>query len=326
MDGHEDAIFYAQEHGGPHQFDAGWPGAQLDLPGLHTGQVDASFWAVFIPGEVRVAHEPALCVAEVDAAMAGYRTWLDGHPAYRLIYNAANLEAVVAGAAQARAGHPAPFGVLLHCEGARGIAGLEHLRALYAQGLRSVGLTWNRANAYATGVEGDPETGLTPTGKDLVRELNKLRMVVDGAHLNRRGLWDVLELATAPVVVTHTACAALHRHPRNLEDDQIRAVAATGGTIGIFYANIFLAPPGTPVTLDTVLAHYDHLLELVGPEHVALGTDYGGISSGLPAGLDGGAGDLPRLYAAFAARGYSEATIAAIRGRNYRRVLSAILG
>ncbi len=319
MDGHEDALYYADAHGGPAVFDAGAPGLQLDLPGLRAGQVDASFWAIFTAGEARETHDPEACVAEVDTMIAGYHAWLDDNPAYRLVRLAADLPDEDAAAA------PGPFHVLLHCEGARGIAGLTHLQALHGQGLRSLGLTWNGANAYATGAHGDPDTGLTPAGKDLVRELNRLRMVIDGAHLNRQGLWDVLDLATAPVVVTHTACAALAPNPRNLADDQIRAVAATGGTIGIFFANIFLGPEGAPITIDTVCDHYDHLLNLVGPDHVALGTDLGGISSGVPEGL-AQIGDLPALYAALAARGWSGATLNALRGGNYRRVLSAILG
>ncbi|MDQ2809697.1 MAG: dipeptidase [Chloroflexota bacterium] len=322
MDGHQDALFYAAAYGGTARFDAGWAGAQLDLPGLRAGGVDAAFWAIFGVGEVRPIHDSVACAAEVDALLAGYRAWIDGNPAYRLIGDAAELEALATAAA---ADAPRPLGVLLHCEGARGIAGLDHLAALHAGGLRSVGLTWNEANAYATGAHGDPATGLTPAGRDLVRALNGLHMAVDAAHLNRQGLWDLLDVATAPVLVTHTGCAALHRDPRNISDDQIRAVAATGGLLGIFLVNSFLAPAGAPVTVATVLAHYDHLLDLVGPDHLALGTDYGGVSSGLPAGLTT-VGDLPRLLAAFAAHGYSAATIQAICGGNYRRVLATILG
>ncbi len=324
MDGHQDALFYASAYGGTTRFDAGWEGAQLDLPGLRAGGVDAAFWAIFGVGEVRPAHDPAACAAEVDALLTGYRAWIDNNPAYRLISDAADL-AALANTVTAATDAPHSLGVLLHCEGARGIAGLDHLAALHAGGLRSVGLTWNEANAYATGAHGDPTTGLTPAGRDLVRTLNRLHMAVDAAHLNRQGLWDLLDVATAPVLVTHTGCAALHADPRNLSDDQIRAVAAGGGLIGIFLVNTFLAPAAAPVTVATVLAHYDHLLDLVGPDHVALGTDYGGVSSGLPAGL-ATVGDLPRLIAAFAAHGYSAATIQALCGGNYRRVLTTILG
>ncbi len=321
MDGHQDALYYASIYGGTQRFDSGWEGAQLDLPSLRAGGVTAAFWAIFGAGEVRPAHDPAACAAEVDTLLAGYHAWIDGNPDYRLIKDTADLEALAA--EPPAAGQP--LGVLLHCEGARGIAGLDHLAVLHAAGLRSVGLTWNEANAYATGAHGNPATGLTPAGRDLVRTLNALHMAVDAAHLNRQGLWDLLDVATAPVLVTHTGCAALYAHPRNIADDQIQAVAATGGLIGIFMVNSFLAPAGVAVTLETVLAHYDHLLDLVGPNHLALGTDYGGVSSGLPAGLET-ARDLPRLVNAFAAHGYSDTTIAALCGGNYRRVLATILG
>ncbi|HUS16934.1 MAG TPA: membrane dipeptidase [Chloroflexia bacterium] len=338
MDGHQDALFYAQAYGGTAVFDAGGPTAQLDLPGLRAGEVDAALWAVFGHAEQQEPYDPATAIAETDTLLDGYRAWVAGNPAYRLLYDAADVQelaqrhaATTAGdptelseAGPYHASEPEPFGVLLHCEGARGIAGVTHLEALHARGLRSVGLTWNGANAYATGAHGDPATPLTAAGKELVGALNRLHMMVDGAHLNRQGLWDLLETSTAPIAVTHTGCAALHADPRNLQDDQIRAVAAAGGVIGVFMVNMFLAPTGSAVTLDTLLAHYDHLLELVGPDHVTLGSDYGGVSSGLPAGLERSA-NLPRLYAAFAARGYSAETIAAIRGGNYLRLLSAVL-
>jgi membrane dipeptidase len=323
MDGHQDALYYAGHNGGTARFDAGWAEAQLDLPSLRASRVAASFWAIFGEGEIRPEHDAPACVAETDRLMAGYRAWIESRPAeYQLLLTAADLDAL-AGAVEA--GETAPFGVLLHCEGARGIGGPDHLAALHAQGLRSLGLTWNHANAYATGATGDPAVGLTPAGRDLVRTLNELHMAIDAAHLNRQGVWDLLETTTAPVLVTHTGCAALYDYPRNIADDQIKAVAAGGGVIGVFMANIFLAAAGTPVTLDTLLAHYDHLLDLVGPDHVALGTDFGGVSSGTPKGVEI-TRDLPRLLDAFAARGYPPETIRAICGGNYRRVLGQILG
>ena len=158
----------------------GIAGSQLDGPGLRAAGVDAAFWAIFAPGEVTEAHDAAATAGEVDALLTDYRAWIDGSDGYRLLLGPADIDAA-AEAVQAGAG--APFGALLHLEGARGVAGLEHLRALHAGGLRSVGLTWNRANAYATGAFGDPATGLTLAGTELVRELNRLHMAIDGAHL-----------------------------------------------------------------------------------------------------------------------------------------------
>jgi membrane dipeptidase len=265
-----------------------------------------------------MADDPAAAGAEVDALLAGYAAWVDPGGPLCAIRSAPDLEALAADGDR-------PFGVIIHCEGARGIRDLDHLHRLHAQGLRSVGLTWNHANAYAAGALEDPERGLSAAGRALVRELEALHMVIDAAHLNRQGFDDLLATAKGPVVVTHTACAALFPHPRCVTDDQIRAIAERDGVIGVFYANKFLAPAGARVTIDTVIDHYDHLVAVAGIAHVALGTDFGGIESGLPERLTGPAA-LPLLYARLAERGYSAADIAALRGGNYRRVLGRILG
>ena len=319
IDGHIDALYYALAHGGPDAFFTADATAQASLPGLRQGEVDAAFFAIFPPAEMPVANDPTSAAAEVDTLMASYAKWVAAGAPLRVIQSAQDLDALAAGAGER------PFGVIIHCEGTRGIRDLDHLHMLHAQGLRSVGLTWNYANAYAAGALADPDRGLSATGRALVRELEALQMVIDAAHLNRQGFADLLATAQGPVVVTHTACAALFPHPRCVTDDQIRAIAERDGVIGVFYPNKFLAPPGARVTIDTVIDHYDHLVAVAGIAHVALGTDFGGIESGLPEGLAGPA-DLPALYARLAARGYSPTDIAALRGGNYRRVLRHVLG
>ena len=325
VDGHIDAIFYALAHGGAHRFFADEPGAQVSLPALRRGGVDAAFLAIFGQGELAAVHDPEAAAAETDALMAGYAAWCAPGTSVRAVRSAADLEAIEVAAAGATPAAPAPFGAVIHCEGARGIRDPDHLHALHAQGLRSVGLTWNGRNAYAAGAECDPDLGLTDAGRVLVRELEALHMVLDAAHLNRQGFADLLATARGPIVVTHTACAALLPHPRCITDDQIRAVAERDGVIGVFFVNKFLAPPGAPVTIDTVIDHYDHLVAVGGIEHVALGTDFGGIDSGLPLGLTV-PDDLPALFAGLRRRGYAETDITALRGGNYRRVLGRVLG
>ncbi len=320
IDGHIDAIYYALAHGGADAFFTADATAQAGLVGLRQGGVDAAFFAIFGHGEMPEAHDPAACASEVDALMAHYAAWVAAGAPLRAIRSAADLDALAAQTPDIR-----PFGVIIHCEGTRGIRDLDHLHQLHGQGLRSVGLTWNYRNAYAAGALEDPNAGLSAAGHALVRKLEALHMVIDASHLNRQGFTDLMATAQGPVVVTHTACAALFPHPRCLTDDQIRAIAERDGVIGVFYANRFLAPAGTPVTIDTVIDHYDHLVDVAGIAHVALGTDFGGIDSGLPEQLTIPA-ELPNLYARLAERGYSVADIAALRGGNYRRVLTRILG
>lgn len=319
IDGHIDAIYYALAHGGPDAFFAADATAQASLAGLRAGGVDAAFFAIFGQGEQPEVGDAAACVAETDELLRHYTAWVAAGAPLRAIRAGRDLDELAAAAPGQR-----PFGVIIHIEGTRGIRDLDHLYRLHDQGLRSVGLTWNYRNPYAAGALESPDEGLTTAGRDLVRELEALHMVIDAAHLNRQGFADLLDTARGPLVVTHTACAALFPHPRCMTDDQIRAVAERDGLIGIFFANKFLAPAGTRVTIDTVIDHYDHLISVAGIEHAALGTDFGGIDSGLPEHLTIPAA-LPHFYARLAERGYTAADLAALRGGNYRRVLSRIL-
>jgi membrane dipeptidase len=320
VDGHIDAIYYALAHGGADAFFTADASAQASLAGLRQGGVDAAFFAIFGHGEQPETADLAACIAETDALLDHYVAWTAAGAPLRAIRVARDLEDLAG-----QDGGPRPFGVIIHIEGTRGIRDLDHLQRLHAGGLRSVGLTWNYRNPYAAGALESPDAGLTPAGRDLVRELEALHMVMDAAHLNRQGFADLLDTARGPVVVTHTACAARFPHPRCMTDDQIRAIAERDGVMGIFYANKFLAPAGARVTIDTVIDHYDHLIAVAGIEHVALGTDFGGIDSGMPEHLTIPA-ELPNLFARMAERGYTAADIAALRGGNYRRVLGRILG
>ena len=151
----------------------------------------------------------------------------------------------------------------------------------------------------------------------------ELSILIDLSHASPRTLEDSLAQLSRPVTVTHTACAALCPHRRNLTDDQMRAVAATGGVIGITLCPAFLAPGGEGVTISTVVDHLQHALSVVGTEHVAIGTDFDGVTA-LPEGIRG-VRDLPAVMAGLAARGVSAGAVAAVAGGNAWRVLRAAL-
>lgn len=140
-------------------------------------------------------------------------------------------------------------------------------------GVKMLTLTWNNKNAIASGNKtGD---GLSHFGRDVVRTLEDRRVVVDVSHLNDRSFWDVLEVAERPFAASHSNARAVCGHPRNLTDDQFRALAERGGIVGLNFCQRFLADSG-PVTRDDVLRHVDHMLELGGEHVVALGSDYDG--------------------------------------------------
>jgi membrane dipeptidase len=224
----------------------------------------------------------------------------------------------------------------MHLEGADGIdEELAALRLLHAAGLRSLGLTWSRPNRFAQGVgvgdRGDQGAGsgegLTPAGVALVRECERLGVLIDVSHLNDAGFWDVIGLATGPIVATHSNARALAPHPRNLTDDMIRALAETGGLVGLNFhvgfvrADLDHKAADTPLTL--LAEHLDYIAGLVGVEHVALGSDYDGCT---PPTAIGDVGKLPALLTLLAERGWGAADLAKLCRDNYRRLLGQVWG
>lgn len=207
-------------------------------------------------------------------------------------------------------------------EGGQALEGnLDHVAAFAARGVRSIGLLHFSANQLGTpayGVGAHPERGLTTFGKDVIREMNRLGMIVDLAHVNRAGFFEAIEVTQAPVMVTHTGVLGVHRVWRNIDDEQLRAVAVTGGCVGIIFARRFLG--GNDV--ERVVDHLVHILDVAGEDVPALGSDFDGLV--VPArGLDD-VSDMPRLTAALARRGLPERVLHKILGGNALRVLADV--
>ena len=226
--------------------------------------------------------------------------------------------------------HDGRVAAIAHLEGAEAIApDLSNLEDWYARGLRSIGITWSRPNDFGNGVPFEfpatPETGdgLTAAGRELVRACNGLGILVDLSHLNWAGFRDVARLSDAPLVATHSNAHALCAASRNLTDEQLRTIAASGGIVGVNFAVTFLREDGcqvpeTPIT--EIVRHVDYLVELMGVDHVAFGSDFDGAV--VPAELEG-AGGFPKLVAALRGAGYDEDAIAKITHGNWLRVLDA---
>jgi membrane dipeptidase len=218
------------------------------------------------------------------------------------------------------------FAAILHYEGAEAIdPEFTVLRLSYALGLRSLGLVWSRSNIFAEGVgENNRERGLTYLGKELVRRCNEMGILVDVSHLNIAGFWDVLETSSKPIVASHSNARAICDHERNLNDDQIRALAENGGLMGINFARQFLvegAQTGSDVSLDAMVDHIDHIVGLVGIDHVALGSDYDGAS--MPEELYDAA-QTPKLIQALRDRGYDDVSIQKFGRDNWLRVFQQV--
>jgi membrane dipeptidase len=222
---------------------------------------------------------------------------------------------------------------VLHLEGAEPISpGLDELEVLHAAGMRSLGLVWSRPNAFAAGVPfafpGSPDhgPGLTAAGRALVRACGELRVLIDLSHLNARGFWEVAELSGAPLVASHSGAHALCPSPRNLTDDQLRAIGASGGLVGINFHVGFLRADGAEdedTPLAAIAEHAAHVAEVAGVGAVALGSDFDGAT--MPRAL-GDVSGLPAVLEALRASGFDASEVAQIAWGNWRRVLGATWG
>jgi len=227
-------------------------------------------------------------------------------------------------AADIRAAHAAgELAVLINIEGAEGLQGsLSLLRNYYRLGVRMMGLVWNHRNEVADGAgEADSGAGLTKFGQEVVREMNRLGMLIDLAHITPAGFYQVMELTQAPVLFSHGNCHALFEHPRNLTDDQIKALAANGGVMGISFVRSFMN--FETATLSVVADHIDHVCQVLGnADHVGYCSDFDGTRT--PPGLED-VTKLPHLTAELLKRGYKEEDMAKILGGNYLRVFQQVL-
>jgi membrane dipeptidase len=216
---------------------------------------------------------------------------------------------------------------VLSIEGAEPLQGdLTLLRLLYRLGLRNLGIAWSTRNEAADGVfERRTGGGLTKFGVKLVTEARRLGIMVDIAHLAPAGVKDVFDIYDGPVIASHANAQALCGHCRNLSDDQIERVAASGGLIGVTLVPEFLASERAAASLETVISHMDHIVSVAGIDHVGIGTDWEGFE--LPAGyFMQDIADLPLITQGLLERGYSRDDIHKILGGNFLRAFEEVVG
>jgi membrane dipeptidase len=316
FDGHNDALT-KPDHAG---FATGRPAGHLDLPRMRAGGMRGGIFALFTPSARRgrpVEHPVAAAHA---TAAAGRLFALEAAGLMAVAREIADVDAAGAG--------DGPPAAVLHLEGAEAIdPGLEALNLWHAAGLRSLGPVWSRPNAFAHGVplgDASPDVGpgLTADGRALVRRCAELGIVVDLSHMNEAGFWDVARLEAGPLVASHSGVHALCASARNLTDRQLDAIGRSGGLVGIVFGPAFLRPDRAD-DVDTPLAliaeHARYVADRIGPEHVALGSDFDGMP--MPRSLDGADG-LPRLLQALGAAGFSADELAGVAWGNWRRVLA----
>lgn len=341
FDGHNDTLLslYLPERGEGRSFFERSDAGHLDLPRARDGNFAGGVFAAFVTSEADLErHEtddgfefplpppvdPARARRMTDDLLDRLHTLqTDSDGAFRIVRTADDLRATFEGDAIA---------AVAHLEGAEAVEpDLSNLDALYERGVRSIGPVWSRPNAFGHGVPfrypGSPDTGpgLTDAGRDLVRACNERGIVVDLAHLDERGFWDVADRSTDPLVVSHAGAHAVCPTSRNLTDEQIDAVADSGGVVGITFAGSQLraeVEDASDVPLSAIADHVEYVADRVSVEHVAFGSDFDGAT--VPEEV-GDVTGLPDVLRALRGRGFDDDSLRAIAHENWLRVFEATL-
>lgn len=201
---------------------------------------------------------------------------------------------------------------------------LEALRCLYELGVRAMTLTWSNRNDIADGINEEATgSGLTIFGKQVVAEMNRLGMLVDVSHISTAGFWSVIETSTKPIIATHSNAKSLCSHPRNLNDEQIKALAQNGGLAGITFAGQFLEEDWRNACIESVYKHIDYMLNLIGnDDHIGFGSDFDGISHP-PYNIQGVQDYKPLIE--YLSKYYSDETINKVTHQNVINLLQKVL-
>jgi membrane dipeptidase len=340
FDGHNDVVQELAEYReGGRDFLLRAEEGHLDLPCAEEGGMVGGLFALF----ARPEHPP---VGDFTRTADGYEVRLAepldaGFARRRIASQLSALRQLVARAAGKirfatstdeieAARRDGSFAMVLHMEGAEAIgADLDGLEQLYADGLRSLGPVWSRPNVFGQGVpfayprSPDIGPGLTDAGKAPVKACNRLGIMLDVSHLNERGFFDLADITTAPIVATHSCAHTICRSTRNLTDRQLDAIKESKGVVGFNFSVCDVRPDAhldenTPI--EMVVDHLGYLVERMGEDHVALGSDFDGAV--MPRPLRD-ASRLPTLTGALRARGFDDATLRKIAFDNWMRVFRA---
>jgi membrane dipeptidase len=214
-------------------------------------------------------------------------------------------------------------GAILSVEGGDALnSELSVLRQLYRLGVRSMLFTWNHRNMLADGSLETHGAGLSDFGRQVVKEMNRLGMIIDVSHLCEASFQDVLELSTAPVIASHSNARSVCSHPRNLSNEQLMNLKNKGGVAGITFYPFFLTNSEN-ASIDDVIRHIEHICSILGEDNIGIGSDFDGIEC-VPAGLEESQ-CIPLLFERLLKLNYSESFIEKFAGLNFMRVIRQIL-
>lgn len=283
---------------------------QIDLPKLLRGGVNLQVFAAWINPKYAPHHSARRALVLLDHIIL----LTQKHKELVLVTKASDLKKIRKGR----------IGVILAIEGGDAIEGsLELLRNFRRLGVRIMTLTWNKSNRIGDAAldSTKPHNGLSKFGKDVVREMEKLHMLIDISHASLKTFWDVYENTKAPFIASHTATNSVRKHRRNLNDEQIQAIGERGGVMGVFFLPGYVSRT-KPVRIKHVVEHINHIRDLAGIKAIALGSDFDGMSKRTK-GLEH-AGKLPELTKALYREGYSKKDIKKILGGNFLRIFKKL--
>ncbi|MEJ3655296.1 dipeptidase [Actinomycetes bacterium KLBMP 9759] len=355
VDGHNDLPWALRNLAGPDptsalasaDLTAGAPELHTDIPRLRKGQVGAQFWSVYVPSSLDTAGAVTAVFEQVELVHLMTERYPDD------LGLALTADAAESAFAQGRVAS------LLGAEGGHCIGNsLGTLRSLRRLGVRYMTLTHNDNTDWADSATDEAvHGGLTDFGREVVREMNRIGMLVDLSHVAPTTMRDAIATSTSPVLFTHSSCRAVTDHPRNVPDDVLESLPANGGVCMVTFVPSFVSsavaewelalkdamlaagqdprdhpsrptflatwdgPPRPAATLDDVVAHVEHAREVAGIDHIGIGGDYDGVDA-LPVGLED-VSRYPALFTALLERGWSEDDCAKLAGRNALRVLRA---
>lgn len=279
---------------------------QLDFPKMRAAGVNAAFFAV----DVTLAKGTHLQYA-LDGLGFFLREAAHSSEEIVIVRRAADIT---------RAHEEGKLAAVLAIENSDGLdQSIYTLSAFYEIGVRALTVTHSTRSWAADGCEVENGGGLTAFGKRMIAEMNRLGMLVDVSHLNDRGFWETLEHSTMPVMATHSCCRALCGHPRNLTDDQLKALGAVGGVVALTFVPEFIDDAAP--TIDGLIDHIEHAIEMAGIDHVALGSDFDGGGT-----LVEGAMTYPQITELLLQRGLAEDDVRKVLGTNHLRILSEVIG
>jgi membrane dipeptidase len=299
-----------------------------DLARMKSSGITAEFFSIFVDRSV-YEHPTALgggpARRALDLIDVTYRA-IERHPELRLALSAADIR---------MAKRDDKIAILMGIEGGHAIENsLFALRDFYRLGVRYMTLTHINSNDWADSSGFDRPApvlhhGLTPFGEEVVREMQRIGMLVDVSHVSDETFDAVMRVAKAPVIASHSSARAVADHRRNLSDDMLRALAKNGGVVMVNFYDGFLDPEyiaadgGAPrlTPLSVLVDHIAHIAEVAGIDHVGLGSDFDGVGA-LPDGITG-IESLPKITRALVDRGFSDEDIWKILGENFLRVFAA---